>query len=113
MPRPLRQLCIPWAVRALVARSLSPVEELLEVLMQDGEPLVRQWARGQRGKIRGCQELAVELTDLELEGGPVARTLAAAVRDAWRAFGGTPLPLLALPVGQSRLPLDERAPEEP
>jgi hypothetical protein len=86
------QLQIPWALRALVQRPLSRTEELLEVLAQDGETGVRQWACPLRGRIRDVADLAAELERLEAEGGPVARALVDAVHTAWREFGGPPLP---------------------
>lgn len=99
------QVPIPWAVRALVQRPLSPTEELMEVLSRDAEPLVARWASGLRGRIRQTEDLSQELFALESEGGPVARSLAEAVREAWHAFGGTHLPPRPSPQHQSRLPL--------
>lgn len=104
LPMPF-QVPIPWALRALVQRPLSPTEELMEVLSRDAEPLVARWASGLRGRVRQIEDLSQELVALESEGGPVARSLAEAVREAWRAFGGVPLPGQSTSTQQSRLPL--------
>src|SRR5437763_496608 len=85
-------LPLPWAVRALVQRPLDPAEELLEVLMREAEPLVAQWARGLRGRARNLDALVDEIVQLEVAGGPVARLLAASVRQAWGEFSAVPLP---------------------
>ena len=98
------QLPIPWALRALVERPLSHTEELLEVLGRDGEPLVAQWARGMRGKVKDTDELVAELDRVEAGGVPVARSLGSAVRSAWREFGGVDLPHPSSLVGQWPLP---------
>ncbi len=100
----LLQLAIPWTLRVLVRRPLSTVEELLEVLAQDGEPLVAGWARGLRGRVRDPDDLVAELWRLEAQGGPVARSLISAVRRSWQEFAGTPLPGRATPPGQQPLP---------
>lgn len=105
MSLPQLQLPIPWTLRALVHRPLSVVEELLEVLVADGEPLVAHWARGQRGKVRQPDDLQAEIERLEGHGGPVARSLAASVRAAWRDFAGVPLPPPQAPRQQQPLPL--------
>jgi hypothetical protein len=99
------QLAIPWSLRAFVQRPLTPAEELLEVLARDGEPVVSDWARSVRGRVRHTCDLAAELDRLESEGGLVAHVLAASVRDAWRQFGGQPLPTRAVPSAQQPLPL--------
>jgi len=69
---------------------MSHPEELLEVLVYEGEPLVAQWARRARGRVRDVDSLARALDRLEAEGGPVAWSLAAAVRRAWYDLGGQP-----------------------
>lgn len=104
-PVSLLQLPIPWALRVLAQRPLTAAEELLEVLAQEGEPLVAAWARGLRGKVRDTDDLVHELGQLEAEGGPVARSLAAAVRHAWQQFAGAPLPAPLPPREQRALPL--------
>lgn len=85
---PVLQLPIPWALRALVQRPLTPLEEFLEVLVRDGEPLLAEWARNVRGRIKTGDDLADELWRLELAGGPVARTLATSVTRSWEQFVG-------------------------
>jgi hypothetical protein len=98
-------MAIPWSVRAFVQRTLSPAEELLEVLARDGEPVVSDWARGARGRVRRTGDLAAELDRLEYEGGLVAHVLAASVREAWRQFNGSALPSRSVPAAQQALPL--------
>ncbi len=102
---PPLQLPIPWTLRALVQRPLSRVEELLEVLSQDAEPLVADWARDRRSRVRDADDLVKELRQLEAEGGPVARSLAATVRSSWQEFAGSPLPGPFQPPAQRSLPL--------
>ncbi len=99
------QLPIPWSVRALVQKPLTLVEEMLEVLAQDGEPIVSDWARSLRGRVRSVDDLVAEVGRLETEGGPVARTLATTVRRAWDEFAGRPLPSVGPPSAQRPLPL--------
>ena len=101
---PTLQLAIPWALRALVRRQLSMAEELLEVLAQDAEPLVAEWARVRQNRVRSRDDLIRELEQLEADGGPVARSLAETVRTAWREFGGRPLPTPLRPQNQPELP---------
>lgn len=103
-PRVPIQLPIPWTLRVLTRRPLSATEELLEVLTQDGEPLVATWAGRLRGRVRDADDLAREIERIELAGGPVARTLAETVRRAWFDFGGAPLGR-QVPWGQRPLPL--------
>ncbi len=99
------QLPIPWPLRALTHRPLTVAEELLEVLSQDGEPIVSGWAQNLRGRVRGADDLVSEVQRLEVEGGPVARSLAASVRHAWEEFAGAPLPAARPPAAQRPLPL--------
>ena len=101
---PSLQLKIPWALRTLVRRQLTMAEELLEILAQDAEPLVADWARGLRRRVRHRDDLIYELEQLEADGGPVARSLAETVRSAWREFGGSPLPTPLRPRNQPELP---------
>jgi capsid protein len=78
---------LPWGLRALLERPLTPEQELLTVLAHDGEPRLRAWARTHREHVRGPSDLLAELRRLQARG-PAARSLAAAIWLAWRDFGG-------------------------
>lgn len=95
---------VPWALRAFLQQPLSQPQELLEVLVHEGEPLVSAWARQVRRGVRDVDSLALELARLEADGGPVALSLAAAARRAWHEFGGEPL------LGSAGSPRSELAP---
>lgn len=86
-------------------RPLSPPEEFIEVLARDGEPLVSQWARNVRGRVRTDEDLAEELWHLEVAGGAVARALAGQVQEEWEGFVGDVLVAVTPPPGQRALPL--------
>ena len=79
---------VGWGLRVLFSRPLTREQELLALLAEEGEPLVAGWAEAHRDSVRDSADLLAALQQLQADGGPVARSLAATIWLAWRDFGG-------------------------
>lgn len=87
IPLQLRRL-----LRRLLHRPLSHTEEFLEVLEHDGEGTLSSWARKQRGRTFERVHLVAEVRRLDAAASLGSQSLARQIRQAWREFGGVPLP---------------------